>query len=251
MVSSRHPYIPLRQLLFAAVVAFLAITPTLHAQRLRHAIFTRSNAELRVERLHLLSVKRAVPLNLDLEMFRQAASSNMYLQGIPVTADRTVDLDLTEFFVIAPGAKIGYTDSTGFHELDRITTRLFRGKISDDPKSEAFLAVSDHGVIARISNDKESYEITTNVGLKHGPEMIPAVAYPSSDLPVPMLNCATKELPLTKLEMEAWHRSESQLMADEPCPKSLYAVQGAWEKPTSSSFWSSHSKVVLSVPPTT
>lgn len=227
MGFSLHPYTLLRRTLLLALAVF-AVVPAVAQQR-GHAIFKRADRKVAASGYGLLTTARAVPMTLDVETFKGFAASNIELPGVPVTAEKSVDLELQEFSVLDKDSKLTYTDEFGRHPVEDLSVRTYRGKVAGEAGSDVFMAIADHTVVGLITTGGVVYQIVTDFEADKRAGELAAVAFPTADLPDQKFACGIKDLPFSKEDQELVHNGENGLMSSAACPTVLYSVLGAFD----------------------
>jgi hypothetical protein len=215
--------------------ALLALAaPTLQAQRLYTDIFKRSDRHVKSQTPGILSTSRALSLDVDVAAFKQIATSSLRLSNLPLSSNVTVGLDLQEFSVLAPDAIVTVTTEHGVEPAPAPTVRLYRGHVSGEPNSQAFLAISDKGVIGSITRAEGTYEIGTDYSVPMIQGNVAAIVSPFEDAVLQRGACGVTE---TIIERSMAYIGEKEIEAlKSPHISSSansdivdYAVKGAFE----------------------
>ena len=215
--------------------ALLALAaPTLQAQRLYTDIFTRADRHVKGQAAGVRSTARTISLDVNVRAFKQIATSSLRLSNLPLAADVTVGLDLQEFSVLAPDAIVTITTARGVEPAPAPTVRLYRGHVTGEPNSQAFLAISDKGVMGSVTRAGGTYEIATDYSTITPQGTVAAIAYPFEDATLNRAACGVSE---TLIERSMAHVGEKQLEElKRPHISSVgsddivaYAVKGAFE----------------------
>jgi hypothetical protein len=228
MGLSLHPYALLRRLLPVFIAALVAV-PAMHAQGRRHQMITRVERSTKGIGYSLLSTSHIVPLSVDLDEFHASASQALQLSAVPISPDRSVDLDLREFSVFDRSSVVTYTDEKGRHPMGPLSVRTFVGKVAGEDSSDVYLAFADHSVVGMITTGGTTYQVSTDFSAPKSAGRLAAVAFPTSDLPDQKFTCGVKDRPFSKDELDAFERGEHGLMSEETCPRILYALKGAFD----------------------
>jgi len=114
-----------------------------------------------------------VTLALDRAQYsRAAALQSVRLIGLRVAPDTVLDLDLTRFDVFDDDAVIVVATAQGEVTLPRPDVQLWRGEVSGEPGSYAYLALTPHGSAGHLRSQGRTYIVSSGVGGK-----LPTVAY--------------------------------------------------------------------------
>lgn len=226
MGLSLHPYAVLRRLLPLALAALVAV-PALQAQQRRHELFTRVERSAKGTGYGLLTTARAVTMSVDMKAFGEVTGSHLLLAGVPLTNDRSVDLDLKEFSVLTAESQVTYTDATGRHPMEKLSVRTFGGTVAGDPTSDVYLAFADNSIVGVIRTGDVTYEVATDFSAEKTEGQLAAVTFPMTDLPDQKFTCGVKDKPFSKEELESLEASG--LQADGECPSIIYSLKGAWD----------------------
>ncbi|MBC8144711.1 MAG: hypothetical protein H7X80_03940, partial [bacterium] len=227
MGFSVHPYTLVRRLVLVALALTAAIPVA--AQQHRHQVMSRADRTVKASGFKLLTTARAVPLTVNMTAFNQVAAANLQLTGVPITAQKSVDLDLQEFSVLDADSKVGYTDETGRHLIENLSIRTYRGTVAGEENSSVFLAFANNTIVGLITTDGIPYQISTDFDAPKRDGQVAAVSFPTSDLPDRKFECGLKDLPFTKEQQEMIHAGENGLMSAGECPTILYAIRGAYD----------------------
>jgi hypothetical protein len=228
MGLSLHPYAVLRRFVVLAIATLVAV-PALEAQQQRHELMTRATRSSKGTGYGLLTTARVVPMTINMSEFRTVAAPSMQLAGVPISADRSVDLDLREFSVFTPDSKVTYTDENGRHPVDKLSVRTYKGTVIGEEGSEVFLAFADESIVGMITTGGTTYQISTDFKAEKHAGQLAAVAFPTSDLPDQKFACGLKDQPFSKEELDDLHAAEEGLQSAGECPSILYALKGAFD----------------------
>lgn len=226
MSLSVHPYSAARRVLLLAISA-LAVISVAEAQHRRHELMTRVDRKVQGSGYGLLTTARTTTLTVDTKAFAEVATSNLLLAGVPLSPERSVDLDLTEFSVLDAESIVTYSDDHGRHPIEKLSVRTYRGTVTGESGSEVFLAIADQSVVGLITTEGKTYQIATDFSAPKRAGQLAAVAFPTSDLPDQKFTCGVKDQPFSKEELESFH--EAGLQSASECPTLLYAVRGAFD----------------------
>jgi hypothetical protein len=172
----------------AAALALLTVVP-LTAQSARQVLITQSERSAKSRMPFLSAAAQVVPLTVDMNTFRSVAGPELRLASVPVAPGMSVDLDLEEFNIITPDAKITATGDHGPVPLT-LTARLYKGKIAGDDASSAFLAFSKSSVSGTVVLKGKTYEISTNWDAHPSNGTVEAFSYPLADVQAGAGHCA-------------------------------------------------------------
>jgi hypothetical protein len=218
--------LPLALLLAGASVA--------SAQQMRQILFKRVDRAVKNDVSSLASVAK-VPLEFDFAHFRQVAGPTLAIGAVPLAGGTTVDLDLKEFSVLAPDATITVTGDNGETPF-RPSVRLYRGTVSGDPSSTAYLAICSSGVTGAVTTHGRDYEIATDLKATRRQNVVPAYAYAAADVPSLRIGCGFDEKDMGLIG-EGWLMKD-QLLREARKEHSglqsggdsiLYSVKGAFD----------------------
>ncbi len=216
--------------LFAMLL--LAAAPVLAQQAPQTPIFRAANRSVNGGQMALLSTNRALSLDVNIAAFRQAAAPFMSIADVPLAPGLEVDLELSEWNIIEPGARMVFGTANGDVPIT-LTARLYKGKVKGDPKSDVFLSFSDKGVLGHVRTFDKSYEISTDHAVKQDGPTVAAISYPTDALPNKMVNCGVTDENMGELASPRFFEDfeklygghDHELAADQI----EFAVTGAWE----------------------
>jgi hypothetical protein len=215
-----------------AVIALLTIAPLLQAQQM---IFTRSTRGVKSTPTVLAS-SHAVALDVNMQAFRAAAGSELHIRSMPLAPDLSVDLDLHEYTIIAPGAQLTSTGADGRPvPLPPLTARLYRGKVHGEQGSDVYLAFSSGGVMGLVTTDGKGYEIATDQSVTSvGDNRIAALCTPSRELSGNAVHCGVDESNIDMLggmstDEMAKHMTLAPRTMSSVGDEILYSVIGAYD----------------------
>lgn len=216
--------------LFAMLL--LAAAPVLAQQAPQTPIFRAAHRSVNGGQMALLSTNRALSLDVNIAAFRQAAAPVMSIADVPLAPGLEVDLELSEWNIIEPGARMVFGTANGDVPIT-LTARLYKGKVKGDPKSDVFLSFSDKGVLGHVRTFDKSYEISTDHAVKQDGPTVAAISYPTDALPNKMVNCGVTDENMGELASPRFFEDfeklygghDHELAADQI----EFAVTGAWE----------------------
>ncbi len=93
-----------------------------------------------------------------------SAHESVRMSAVPLAPGVRVDLDLSRFEVLAPGAKVVAVTDAGEVALARPDVQLWRGNVSGEPGSHAFLALSPSGSAGYVKREGKTYIISSGGG---------------------------------------------------------------------------------------
>lgn len=216
----------------AGLLALLAVMP-LSAQQVvqSNQIFRQAYRTISGNGLELLSTNRAQALDVDMQAFRRFASSEMEIQGLPLAPGLNVDLELTEWNIIEPGAHLVYGTENGEVPI-RLSTRFYRGKVKGDAESDVFLAFADNSFIGHVRTVDKDYELSTDLDVKNDGPFLPVVSYPTDVLSGSLGKCGVTEENLHELigpNFQDYRQFLDEKGASLAADQINFAAVGAWE----------------------
>ncbi len=197
------------------------------------AIFAPSLRPVDGTHLALTSTNRAMTIDVDAASFLAAATPTMRIESMPIAPGLTLDLDLEEWEIFAPGTSVIIADADGERRITP-TAKLYRGSVVGDPESDVFLSVSTTGVVGHVTTFDKSYELSTDpTGQLDVGVTIPILSYPSDALPNDAIACGVNEESLGSILGQDWvdynlhedHKHEAPRTAADI----EFAAEGAWE----------------------
>ncbi len=227
----------MKQFLRTAVLLLLVAAAPLTAQQRPHVLFTTSKHSIAPGSFGLLSTSHAMTLDFNRRSFRTLNEGELEIASMPLTPDRTVDLDLREFSVLTPDASVTVMRDDGPHRLTP-TVRTFKGRVVGDTASVVFMAVGADGVTGSITTHGVSYELATG-NLPMDANRIAVAVYPSGEMNTPADHCGINDEELFR--HDGFTNEQMRKMMDTPAPPRAvasppdvdymvkYAVFGVWE----------------------
>ncbi|MEO5931663.1 MAG: zinc-dependent metalloprotease [Candidatus Kapaibacterium sp.] len=177
-----------------------------------------------------------VPLSVDLGQFRTFAGPQLRLADVPLAPGLAVDLDLEQFDLLEPGVIATATDDHGPTPI-QLSTKLYRGKISGDESSSAYLAIGGTSVLGSVVKGGKTYEIATDWKGHSTGNTLAAMAYPLADVHLAGGRCGVNDHNLEALGFTREKRAAMEELMSRPEIASLppsgptiqYSVKGAFD----------------------
>jgi|GEM_PF-3747152 len=207
-----------------ASAAGLAQTPSLR-------LFTASTGALKRHPATLASTARPVSFTFDLRTFQRAAgASSLRFLDVPLARGRTVDMELNEMRVIAPGAVRTATTAGGIVPLPPVSAHVYRGSVVGDPASEVVLAISNSELRGWVDVAGATYDFGTDPGAKPDGITLHCYAAPLADYVGTPMRCGVPDRTGEGLEGTDHPNLNPRALASLPASDTLlYSVRGAFE----------------------
>lgn len=212
----------------ATTVVLFAAFPLAAQQNIDNPIFRQANRAINGAGLELLSTNRALALDVDMAAFKSAAAASMELRAVPIAPGLHVDLELTEWNIIEPGAHMVYGTENGDVPIV-LTTKFYRGKVKGDPESDVFLSFADNSFIGHIRTYDKSYELSTDMNAKQDGPFVPVLSYPTDALSNALGKCGVTDENMHELMGPNVHHHNEKQGAALAADQINFAVVGAWE----------------------
>ncbi len=213
MGRSLHTYRGAVRLSLPLLLALFLLAPEMSAQRSgiqRRTVFTSSStpaAKTSARTMSLRSNERTVVLDVNLAAVRSVNGPDLYIGAVPIAPGVTVDLDLHEYTVLAPDARISATDDNGEFPVTP-TVKMYRGKISGNDQSDVYLAFSNTGVLGYVVRNEKTYEISTDLNTPVVNDRMSAMAYPVDEIQGNVVRCGLNDRNLNYFENHDTHDNE-------------------------------------------
>ncbi|MBL0333710.1 MAG: zinc-dependent metalloprotease [Chlorobiota bacterium] len=130
---------------------------------------------------NMITNENSVLSELNVSQLNKISTTKFQLKSIPISANKTVDIDFVEF---KPYNDKSVITATGINGIIKVTPtiKIFRGKIIGDIYSKAYLAVSDKIVEGSFTLNGEQF-IMKNVSDSKVPlSFLKVVSFPSKDM---------------------------------------------------------------------
>lgn len=211
----------------------LAVSTVLAQQAPQSPIFRQANRPVDGGQMALLSTNRALSLDVNIAAFRAVAAPAMTISDVPLAPGLTVDLELEEHNIFAPGANLVYGTERG-EEPIRFTARFYKGKVKGDEKSDVFISIADRSVMGHVRTYDKSYEISTDYDVKTDGGIVAAISYPTDALPNDMSGCGVTDENVHDLASPSFYDDMEKLQGSRghelaAAEQIEFAVEGAWE----------------------
>ncbi len=108
---------------------------------------------------HLSDVINLVQSEEKVDYLLNSHAMEAFSMMLPVTERKFVQLDLVEVFPLPSTFEINMSDGTTY-TLEDFPARFFRGAVSDDPGSMAFITITKEGIQGVISDQVSDYNIS-------------------------------------------------------------------------------------------
>ncbi len=148
-----------------------------------------------LERLAAPATAVISPLQFDAGVYAQLRQAgDAVIAGFPLGAE-PVDLEVSRFDVLAPGARVVLGSAAGDIDLPRPDVVLLRGTVRGAAGSRVYLALSPHGSNGFVELGERRYIIATRPALQGSPTIVYELGdLPPAALPQSSFVCGTDEL---------------------------------------------------------